>query len=136
MPVSGVDELNRWRSGLTALLGFEVISAEAGVLRARMAVTSDLLAPNGYLHAASMIALADSACGFGTRFDLPDEANFTTIELKSNFLATTLDGMLECEARRVHRGRSTQVWDAEVLVQPTGRKLALFRCTQMVLYSA
>jgi uncharacterized protein (TIGR00369 family) len=129
------EELNRWRSGLPALLGFEVISASPGALDAAMSVTPGLLAPNGYLHAASVIALADSACGFGTMIDLPEGATgFTTIELKSNFLGTALEGVLHCEARRVHNGRSTQVWDAEVRLQSTQKKLALFRCTQMVLY--
>lgn len=136
MAIPTADELNCWRSGLPALLGFEVTGAEAGVLCARMPVGPDLLAPNGYLHAASIIALADSACGFGTMFDLPNAAGgFTTIELKSNFLGTTLEGVLICEARRVHNGRSTQVWDAEVRLEATGKALALFRCTQMLLYS-
>jgi uncharacterized protein (TIGR00369 family) len=129
--ISTVDALNRWRSGLPALVGFEVTHAEAGLLRARMPVRPELLAPNGYLHAAAVIALADSACGFGTMFDLPDHAKgFTTIELKSNFLGSTLDGVLVCEARRVHRGRSTQVWDAEVRVDGRDKPIALFRCTQ------
>jgi 1,4-dihydroxy-2-naphthoyl-CoA hydrolase len=128
-----VEELNRWRSGLPALLGFEVTHAEPGVLRATMPVTDDLLAPNGYLHAASVIALADSACGFGTMADLPEGARFTTVELKTNFLGSTLSGTLTCEARRVHGGRTTQVWDAEVRVQGKESPLALFRCTQIIL---
>src|SRR5262245_40572357 len=129
-----VDELNGWCSGLPALLGFEVTHAEPGCLRARMAVTSQLLAPNGYLHAASVIALADSACGFATMADLPDSAaGFTTIELKANFLGTTLEGTITCEARRVHNGRTTQVWDAEVRTDGRERPIALFRCTQMIL---
>lgn len=128
-------ELNDWRSGLPALVGFEVTNAEPGLLQARMAVKSDLLAPNGYLHAASVIALADSACGFGTMADLPANAKgFTTIELKTNFLGSTLDGVCVCEARRVHNGRSTQVWDAEVRVEGRDKPLALFRCTQIILY--
>ena len=134
MPLNSVGELNRWRSGLPALVGFEVLSAEPGVLQARMAVRPELLAPNGYLHAASVIALADSACGFGTMFDLPADAKgFTTIELKTNFLGTAVEGMMWCEARRVHNGRSTQVWDAEVRADGKPRAIALFRCTQMVL---
>jgi uncharacterized protein (TIGR00369 family) len=134
MSFQSVEELNRWRSGLPAVIGFEVLAAEPGTLRARMAVRPELLAPNGYLHAASVIALADSACGFGTMFDLPDGAKgFTTIELKTNFLGTALGGVLSCEARRVHNGRSTQVWDAEVRVEGGGKTIALFRCTQMML---
>jgi len=132
--IATVDELNQWRSGLPALLGFEVTHAEPGRLAARMQVTPQLLAPNGYLHAATVIALADSACGFGTMADLPDSASgFTTIELKTNFLGTALEGAIACEARRVHHGRTTQVWDAEVRVDGRDKPIALFRCTQMIL---
>jgi 1,4-dihydroxy-2-naphthoyl-CoA hydrolase len=130
-----VAELNEWSTGLPKLVGFHVVSVEPGLLRASMAIRPELLAPNGYLHAASVIALADSACGFGTMFDLPEDASgFTTIELKSNHLGTATDGTLQCEARRVHNGRSTQVWDAEVSTGGNGKAIALFRCTQMILY--
>ncbi len=100
-----------------------------------MSIRPELLAPNGYLHGASVVALADSACGFGLMADLPDGATgFTTIELKTNYLGTALEGVLHCEARRVHNGRTTQVWDAEVRAEATGKTIALFRCTQMILY--
>ena len=67
--------------------------------------------------------------------DLPDGAeSFTTIELKTNFLATATSGTLQAVARAAHGGRNTQVWDATVTGVATGRTLALFRCTQMVLY--
>lgn len=133
--ILGVDELNQWRSGLPALLGFEVVETGPGRLLATMAVTPDLLAPNGYLHAASVVALADTASGFGTMADLPSDATgFTTIELKSNFLGTAKSGILTCEAKRVHSGRSTQVWDAEVRSEATRKTIALFRCTQILLY--
>jgi uncharacterized protein (TIGR00369 family) len=93
------------------------------------------MAPNGFLHAASVVALADTACGYGCARSLPEgAAGFTTIELKSNFLGTARDGAVECEARLVHAGRTTQVWDAEVRSEGSARPIALFRCTQMVLY--
>jgi uncharacterized protein (TIGR00369 family) len=93
------------------------------------------MAPNGFLHAASVIALADTACGYGCVSSLPPGATgFTTVELKSNFMGTARAGdTLGCRARLVHGGRSTQVWDAEV-TDEAGKTLALFRCTQMVLY--
>jgi uncharacterized protein (TIGR00369 family) len=117
------------------LVGFEVTHAEPGLLRARMPIRGELLSPNGCLHAASVIALADSGCGFGTMADLPGNAKgFTTIELKSNFTGTALTGVALCEARRVHKGRTTQVWDAEVRLEGTDKPIALFRCTQMILY--
>ncbi|MHB9878766.1 PaaI family thioesterase [Pacificimonas sp. ICDLI1SI03] len=94
------------------------------------------LAPNGYLHAASIIALTDSACGYGCLASLPDRASsFTTIELKANYLGTAkLGEIVTCEARLVHGGKSTQVWDAEAINEATSKKIALFRCTQMIIY--
>src|SRR6185295_18899243 len=93
----------------------EFISIEPGRLSSRLALRPGLLAPNGYLHAATIIALADTTCGYGTITDLPSGAeNFTTIELKSNFLGTARDGVIACVATRVHNGRTTQVWDAQV----------------------
>ena len=129
-----IGELNRWgKDSLPGLVGFEIMAVEPGKLNARMAVRPNLLAPNGFLHAASVIALADSACGYGTMFDLPDGAKgFTTIELKTNFLGTAREGVLTCEATRVHGGRSTQVWDAVVRAD-SGKTIALFRCTQILL---
>jgi 1,4-dihydroxy-2-naphthoyl-CoA hydrolase len=95
---------------------------------------SDLLAPNGYLHAGAVVALADTACGYGCFASLPEGGTgFTTIELKTNFLGTAREGTLSCEAARVHGGRTTQVWDATVRGDD-GKTLALFRCTQLVLY--
>ncbi len=99
-----------------------------------MPIRSELMAPNGFLHAASVIALADTACGYGVIAYLPEGARgFTTIELKSNFLGTAREGVLTCEAVRVHNGRTTQVWDATVKDGSTGKTVALFRCTQIIL---
>jgi 1,4-dihydroxy-2-naphthoyl-CoA hydrolase len=134
--IPSVDELNSWgKDSLPGWIGFEVLAAEAGRLRAHMPIRREMLAPNGYLHAASVIALADTACGYATMIDLPDGAKgFTTIELKSNFIGTAVEGSLLCEAVRPHRGRTTQVWDATVTGEQTGKTIALFRCTQIILY--
>jgi 1,4-dihydroxy-2-naphthoyl-CoA hydrolase len=116
-------------------MGIEVQALTPGCIYARMPVVPHLLAPNGFLHAAAVIALADTACGYGTIAHLPDGAkSFTTIELKSNFLGTATEGALLCEARAEHMGRATQVWDATVTDEGSGRKIALFRCTQMILW--
>jgi len=96
----------------------------------------ELLAPNGYLHAATIIALADTTCGYGTITALPGGAHsFTTIELKTNFLHTAREGAIACLAMRVHAGRTTQIWDAQVTDEASGKTIALFRCTQLILYS-
>ena len=134
--MTSLEQLNtRGQGYLPGLFGIEFTSVEPGKLSSRLAVRPELLAPNGYLHAAVIIALADTTCGYGTLSDLPSGAtNFTTIELKSNFLGTAHQGAIACTGTRLHNGRTTQVWDAEVRDEGNGKTIALFRCTQMILY--
>jgi 1,4-dihydroxy-2-naphthoyl-CoA hydrolase len=120
---------------LPALVGVEIVQVERGLVHSRLAVRREVMAPNGFLHAAAVVALADTSCGYGCVANLPAGASgFTTIELKSNFLGTAREGFVACRATPVHLGRSTQVWDAEVVLEDGDRKIALFRCTQMVLW--
>ncbi|KQW71101.1 hypothetical protein ASE17_14590 [Phenylobacterium sp. Root77] len=131
------DDLNTMQQGfLPGELGLEVLEAREGYLRSQVKVEQKHMAPNGFLHAASVIALLDSAAGYGCRISLPEGGvGFTTIELKSNFLGTAKAGeTVTCEARLVHGGRMTQVWDAVATHAQTGKAIALFRCTQMILY--
>ena len=131
-----LDRLNALGEGhFPGLLGFRVVAVEELGLTTRIDVRPELLAPNGYLHAATVVGLADTSCGYGVRWTMPEGASgFTTIELKSNFLATTREGGVTCQARLVHGGRTTQVWDATVTAEGTGRTMALFRCTQALLW--
>ena len=83
----------------------------------------------------TVIALADTAAGYATIAHLPDGAtNFTTIELKTNFTGTILEGAMRADAKMTHGGRTTQVWDVDVAAESTGKRLALFRATQRSLY--
>ncbi len=119
---------------LPGLFGLRVMALEHGRLDAELEIRPELLAPNGFLHAATVVALADTACGYGCIAHLPSGAhNFTTIELKCNFVATAREGTIACVATAVHLGRATQVWDATVTRSSDGAQVALFRCTQMVL---
>jgi uncharacterized protein (TIGR00369 family) len=120
---------------LPGLLGIELTALGDGSSVMRMEVGERHLASNGYLHAASVVALADTTAGYGCVANLPEGAiGFTTIELKSNHLGTLLQGALLSTGALAHGGRSTQVWDVVVTAEDTGKKIALFRCTQMILY--
>jgi 1,4-dihydroxy-2-naphthoyl-CoA hydrolase len=125
----------RGRDCLPGYLGIEMTSIAQGTGASRMVVKTLHFAPNSYLHAASVIALADSTCGFCTEAHLPEGAvSFTTVELKSNHVSTVRSGVATCVATAVHLGKSTQVWDATVKDEASGRTLALYRCTQMILW--
>lgn len=120
---------------LPALLDLEILLASQDRFEGRFDVGEKHLAPNGFLHAASVIALADTLCGYATVANMPAGATgFTTIELKSNFLGTARSGGVRSVAQPLHRGRTTQVWDATVRGEACDSVIALFRCTQMILW--
>jgi len=129
------DFLKRGDRFLPGLFGIRPVALEEGMIEMELPIRDEVLAPNGYLHAATIVALADTASGYGCIAHLPEGAvNFTTIELKSNFLGTAQSGTIFCIAKPSHLGRNTQVWDATVSHRETTRTIALFRCTQMVLW--
>lgn len=123
------------RGYLPEYLGIEVIELAEGSSKGHMAVAQHHFAPNGFVHAASVVALADTTCGYATLAHLPaGAASFTTLELKSNHLGTAKGGRIVCTATAQHLGRSTQIWDAVVSDEHSGKTIALFRCTQMILW--
>ncbi len=125
---------SRARGTLVEHLQIKFETVSHGRTVARIELGQHHLAPNGYLHGGTVVSLADSCCGYGALASLPEDAeSFTTIELKTNFLGTAREGTVYCEATLAHGGRSTQVWNADVR-DHDGKTVALFRCTQMLLY--
>jgi uncharacterized protein (TIGR00369 family) len=120
---------------LPGRLGLELVELADGTATMRCELRGYHLAPNGYLHAGSIISLADTAAGYGCVGNMPDGASgFTTIEMKANFLGTLLEGVLLARASLIHAGRTTQVWDVDVTDEGSGKAMALFRCTQLIMY--
>ncbi|HYV91490.1 MAG TPA: PaaI family thioesterase [Chitinophagales bacterium] len=117
------------------LVGIEVLKVTTRTASARMEVKKSHFAPNGYLHAGSIVTLADSIAGYGCLYNLPDKGvSFTTIELKSNFLGAIKSGFIKAEATLQHAGKTTQVWDVTLKNEENEKTIALFRCTQLLLY--
>jgi uncharacterized protein (TIGR00369 family) len=123
-----------WPESLADYIGWEDLGEREGLFRSRIRIQPEHLAPNGFLQASVVIALADICCASGSFATIPEGASFTTIELKTNLLGTALEGSALCKASLQHGGRTTQVWDAVVTHEESGRNLALFRCTQLILY--
>ncbi len=119
---------------LPGTFGLRPVAVSEGRMTMEMDLQPWMMAPNGYLHAAAHITLADTCAGYATRAHMPDGAKgFTTLELKSNFLGTAREGVLRVEAVAEHLGRTSQVWSATVF-DSNGRKLSLFRCSQIILW--
>lgn len=139
MSIGRQPTLEEWNArgvgSLPGLLGLIFVKVEPAEVIAKVAVREALMAPNGYLHAGTVVTLADTCCGYGTVASLPaGAAGFTTMELKSNFFGSARDGTIVCVAKPLHQGRTTQVWDAVVTPEGAPKPIAQFRCTQMVLW--
>jgi uncharacterized protein (TIGR00369 family) len=131
-----IDELRERASHfLPGHLGIRFTHLGEGTLHAELSLRPEVMAANGFLHAGTIVSLADTAAGFGCIAHLPAGAeNFTTVELKTNHVGTARDGTVSCVATLVHGGRTTQVWDATVTHVESGKTIAYYRCTQMILY--
>jgi 1,4-dihydroxy-2-naphthoyl-CoA hydrolase len=135
--MANLEHLNKIGVGkLPGHLGIVITHAAGSEVAAEIAVTETHMAPNGYLHAGTVVTLADTCAGYGCILNLPPGATgFTTVELKSNHLGTAKAGTIVGSAKPVHLGKTTQVWDTVVTHKDTGKTIALFRCTQMILYA-
>ena len=129
-----VEELDRRSCGtFPGMVGLEAVRVDEGVVSMRLVLRSEHLAPNGFLHGAVVVALADTACGYGTSAHLPQGAsNFTTVELKPNYLGTVDEGAIVCTATPAHLGRSTQVWEIRI-EDPAGKLVCISRLTVAVI---
>jgi 1,4-dihydroxy-2-naphthoyl-CoA hydrolase len=132
-----LDNLNKIGIGkLPGHLGIVITHAADSEVTGELAVEERHMAPNGFLHAGTVVTLADTCAGYGCILILPPGATgFTTIELKSNHLGTAKEGTIVGSAKPVHLGKTTQVWDTTVTHRESGKTIALFRCTQMILYA-
>lgn len=133
---TSVDNLNEANVGkLPEHLGLVVVEVDEGRVVGRFAVRPDLVAHTGYLLAGVGLTLADLLCAYGVSTAWPEGArSFTTAEVKCNFIGTATTGEVEIVASLVHSGRTTQLWDAEMSSLSSGRRMALFRATQIILY--
>lgn len=115
-------------------LGCEFTYAAKDLVIGHIDVVDKLIAGTGFLFAPAVIALADTCAAIGCGRNIEVNQSFTTIELKSNFLSSARVGeRVQCRCTPAHLGRQTHVWDATVTNLTSGRTMALFRCTQMIL---
>jgi len=135
---TSVEKLNQANQGkLPGWLDLEVTNVEDGQVEGRLPVRAELVAHTGYLLAGALLSVADILCAYGVGTVWPDGASgFTTAEVKCNFVGTAREGAVLCRAKLLHGGRTTQVWDAEMTNEATGKLMAAFRCTQIILYPA
>ena len=133
--LEAINAYRQYSDSLPDLLGIELNDVGDQVISVSLEVTNHHLNPaHTSCHAATMVAIADTASGWGCIAHLPKNAKtFTTVDLSCNLLRSVTSGVITCQASILHRGRTTQIWDA--LVQDeNGKRVAAFRCTELILY--
>ncbi|MEM1299933.1 MAG: PaaI family thioesterase [Pseudomonadota bacterium] len=139
MDLKTPETLEEWNAAgqdyLPGTLGMVLTRVDAEGTEARLELRKGVMSWNGFLHGGTVVAIADTCCGYGTVASLPEGATgFTTVDLSTNFLGTALKGTVTCRAKPLHKGRTTQVWDAQLTAENNPKVLAHFRCTQLILW--
>ena len=103
-------------SRFDALIGTEWISDDPEGARARVPIRDELRQPVGLMHGGVMSSLVESVCSRATALAvLDDEMAAMGQSIGVSFIRPITAGHAEVKARARHRGRTTWVWDAEVL---------------------
>ncbi|MBT3476135.1 PaaI family thioesterase [bacterium] len=133
--ISNVKQMNSLaKDSFVSHLGIEITKINKRTAVAKLKVSQATMAPNGLIHGGSITSLADTACGFGTMYHLKEKEMFATVELKTNFIAAVQKGTIVCEASLIHKGKTLHVWDSKIFEEESLKVIALFRCTQMIMY--
>jgi 1,4-dihydroxy-2-naphthoyl-CoA hydrolase len=115
------------------VLGIRFLEASPERVKASMIVRPDLCTTNNVMHGGAIMAFADTLGAYVTALNLANRAGTTTLESKTNFLASAPEGTLvfgECIA--LHRGKRTMVWQTRI-TRENGVVVAVVTQTQMVL---
>jgi uncharacterized protein (TIGR00369 family) len=114
-------------------LGMRLTEATPDRVRAELTVTTDICTSGNTIHGGAVMTMADFLGASGTFLNLPPGAGTTTIESKTNFIATAAVGQkVEAVCEPVHKGKMTHVWRTTVR-REDGRVIAVVTQTQMVL---
>jgi 1,4-dihydroxy-2-naphthoyl-CoA hydrolase len=121
-----------WNTGLIAHLGIEFLEVTPERVVARLLVTDKLMTVGGSIHGGTLMAFADTIGAAGTAANLEESQRTATLESKTNFIAPCRSGYVRAEARPIHKGKRTHVWETRI-TDESGKLLSVTTQTQMIL---
>ena len=99
---------------LDELLGIRYEERHAARVVTALSVTPRLLQSAGILHGGVLAALVESAVGAGAALNAGEGRTATGVQNQVHFLRAAVAGVVRACAAPVHRGRTPQLWTAEV----------------------
>ena len=121
-----------WNTGLMAHLGIELLEVTPDFVAARLKVEERLMTVGGTVHGGTLMAFADTIGAAGTVANLQEGQRTATLESKTNFIAGCRSGYVRAEARPIHKGKRTHVWETRI-TDEAGKLLSVTTQTQMIL---
>ena len=118
---------------LVSLLKLKLLLVRRDFVRVRMPWSRAASQAADAFHGGAVVALADTCAAIGTVNLLPEGYTTVTSELKINFIGNITSGAAVAEARLLHRGRLTMVWEVKIFEERTRRLLAAASMTFVVL---
>ena len=120
---------------LMSTIGAQITGLEPGVVSIRLPFRDDLTQQHGFLHAGTIAAVADSACGYAALSLMPADAGVLSIEFKVNMLSPATGDAIVARGSVIRAGRMIMVCRADVVaVTGTEEKLvAAMQGTMMVV---
>mgnify|MGYP003302712088 CR=1 FL=1 len=117
---------------LHEILGMEIVPAEKGVARARMAVTHAVCQSFGYLSGGASLALAETLAGYGSLALCEDGEVPLRVQVSANHVhAVPLGGVVHAEARLLSQSRTLHVWNVDI-TDEEGRLVSTSRVTNCI----
>ena len=121
-----------WNTGLITHLGIEFVEVTPDRVLARLKVSDQLTTVGGSVHGGTLMAFADTIGAAGTVANLAEGQRTATLESKTNFIAGCRAGTVQAEAKPIHKGKRTHVWETRI-TDESGKLLSITTQTQMIL---
>lgn len=129
MATPTAEQINDAMVGFDRLYGLEVLECGPEVARARIEVREELKQPAGLLHGGVMASIAEALASMATAIAVLGEGNAAMgLSNQTSFLRPITEGVVTATATRLHKGRTTWVWDVRFEDEP-GRLCAVTRMT-------
>src|SRR5215203_1102503 len=117
------------RPHFDGLIGTEWLSDDPDDARVRLPIRDELRQPFGLMHGGVMSSLIESICSSATAVAVYDQGMTAMGQsINVSFVRPVTEGSVEVRAKARHRGRTTWLWQAEVL-NDEGKVCALAQMT-------
>lgn len=129
MPIPPATAINEVLLGFDRHYGLDLLEASESEVRARVVVGEQHKQPAGLVHGGVYASVAESIASLATGLTVLDEGNVAMgLSNSTSFLRPITEGTIHARAVRVHRGRTTWLWDV-TFTDDRDRVCALTRMT-------